>query len=387
MALRVGFNATPLLSPLTGIGNYIAHLGAALAKTGAVDAYSFYGGRWQHQTPSAPAAAGVALAARVRNAIKPFVPFKRELRQAQRQMAFTRGARRNAIELYHEPNYVPFVADVPVVITVHDLSWMRYPETHPADRVRWLERAMPRAIERAAAVLVDSEFTRQEVLSTFGLPPARVHAVHLGVASSFRPLEARDTSRSLQRMGLAHGEYVLTLGTIEPRKNLAHVLEAYAALPAPVRNRYALVVAGERGWRAERLERQLRDLAERSNVVVLGQVPAADLPSLYAGAAAFVFPSFYEGFGLPPLEAMACGVPVLVSDRASLPEVAGDAAVIIDPERPDLTAHGIEAILADPVMRAEMIARGTRRAATFTWEACAMKTLDAYHCALRSGRR
>jgi glycosyltransferase involved in cell wall biosynthesis len=383
MALRVAFNATPLLSPLTGIGNYIVHLGAALAATDAVDAYSFYGYSWRHEPPSPPVSGLRRPAARRwRDAIKPFVPFKRELRAAQQQFMFARGLRRNAIELYHEPNYIPLRYDVPVVATIHDLSWLRYPETHPADRVRWLERGLPRVLERAAAILVDSEFVRGEVLTTFRVDAQRVHTAHLGVSAAFQPRNAVETAPALRALELVHGEYLLTVGTIEPRKNVGHVLTAYAQLPATLRDRYPLVVAGAKGWRASDLERELRVLAGHGQIRFLGHVPGEDLPPLYAGAAAFVFASLYEGFGLPPLEAMASGVPVLVSNRASLPEVTGDAGVTFDPQRPDDTAAKIEAMLDDPIARAKFARLGIGRAAGFTWDACARATLNVYRAIL-----
>lgn len=379
MALRVGFNATPLLSPLTGIGNYIVHLGAALAASGEVDAYSFYGFRWRHEPPLVPASGPRGRKGqRMRDLIKPLVPFKRELRQAQQQMLFARGLRRHAIALYHEPNYIPIRYDVPVVTTIHDLSWLRYPETHPADRIRWLERALPRALADTAAVLVDSEFVRQEVLTTFSLDPARVHTAYLGVSPRFRPRGDVETRATLDALGLAHGQYVLAVGTIEPRKNIRHVLDAYAQLPDAMRKRYPLVIAGARGWRAADLESALRALVERGLIRFLGYVVDDDLPLLYSGAAAFVFASIYEGFGLPPLEAMASGVPVLVAERASLPEVTGDAALKLDPTRPDDTAVKLASVLDDPELHDDLARRGLARAAGFTWDACASATLAVY---------
>ena len=231
MPLRVGFNATPLLAPLTGIGNYIVRLGAALAASGEADLYAFYGHRWRHEAPAVQGRSHHGFSAQpLREFIKPLVPLRRELRQAQQGLSFARGLRRHAIDVYHEPNYSPLRYDVPVVVTLHDLSWLRYPETHPRDRVRWIERGMPRVVEQAAAIIVDSEFVRQELLSSLGVAPGRVHTVHLGVSPAFRPRGAQETRETLQQLALDHGEYLLTVGTIEPRKNVAHVLAALSLI-------------------------------------------------------------------------------------------------------------------------------------------------------------
>jgi alpha-1,3-rhamnosyl/mannosyltransferase len=381
--LRIAFNATPLLSPLTGIGNYIAHLGAALAVTEQIDAFSFYGRRWRHEAPR-PWVAGGPVEERSRaRRFRHWVPSPvRTLLRYAWQPLLGGDLRRRRICLYHEPNYVPLSYAVPVVITIHDLSWLRYPKTLPADRVRWLERGVPRAIDRAAAIIVDSEFVRKEVLDTFAVAPERVHAVHLGVSETFYPRGAKDAAPVLSAHGLVHGQYVLALSTIEPRKNLEHVLEAYGRLPEALRARHPLVVGGAKGWRAGRLESTLRDLARRGQIRFLGHVHAAELPIIYAGAAALVFPSRYEGFGLPPLEAMAAGVPVIVANAASLPEVVGDAAIMVDPDRPEETAARIEELFGDARLRARLSAKGRARAAIFTWSSCAAATLAVYRLAL-----
>ena len=381
--LRVAVNATPLLSPLTGIGNYIVQLGAALHARGDIDVHSFYGNRWRHEPPCPPVSGGRSIAAtRARDLMKRWIPLKRELRNLQLQVTFKRGLHRRAIELYHEPNYVPLRYDVPVVVTIHDLSWLRYPETHPADRVRWLQRGLSRALDRAGAILVDSAFVRDELVAMFDVPPQRVTVAHLGVSSAFRPRSPEETAVTLRPLGLQHGHYLLSVGTIEPRKNVGHLLAAFARLPAALRDGFPLVIAGARGWRAADLERELRLLANAGQIRFLGYSPAADLPNLYAGAAAFVFPSLYEGFGLPPLEAMACGVPVLASDRAALPEVIGDAGLAFDPEQPQDTAVKIAAMLEDRAARADFAHRGENRARCFTWAACAQVTVEAYRQAL-----
>jgi len=168
------------------------------------------------------------------------------------------------------------------------------------------------------------------------------------------------------------------VGTIEPRKNILHALEAFARIPASIRERYPLVVAGARGWRAADIKSRLRRLADAGQIRFLGHVAEATLPCLYAGAAAFVFPSLYEGFGLPLLEAMASGVPVIASNRASVPEVMGDAGQSLDPDSPEDTAAKITALLEDPATRAAMAQRGIERAAGFTWQACAAVTRNVY---------
>jgi alpha-1,3-rhamnosyl/mannosyltransferase len=381
MTLRVAFNATPLLSPLTGIGNYIVELGAALAATGEVDAYSFYRYRWRHEPPCPPPEQ-FPLTAAVVQRIKPWLPFRGTLRVVAQQMGFSRGLREHRIDLYHEPNYVPLRYDVPVVITIHDLSWLHYPETHPVDRVRWLMRGMPRAIDRARAIIVDSHFVRAEVIKEFGVAPERVHTAHLGVSKIYRQRSAEETVSTLQPLGLRHGNYLLTVGTIEPRKNVGHVLEAFAQIPAAIRERFPLVIAGARGWRATEIVGRLRRLADLGQIRFLGHVGDDALPHLYAGAASFVFPSLYEGFGLPPLEAMASGVPVLASNRASLPEVMGDAGRMLEPDDVNDTAERIRAMLDDPVARAAMAQRGIARAAEFTWGACAAATRRVYTTAV-----
>lgn len=381
MPIRVAFNATPVLSPMTGIGNYIVELGAALAAIGEIDAYSFYRFRWRHESPTAPTQDGHGARASVIERLRPWVPFRGTVRQVARHLGFARGLRRYNVDLYHEQNYVPLSYDVPVVITIHDLSWLRYPEAHPLDRVRWLSRGVPQAIDRARRILVDSDFVRNEVLATFNVDSAKVQTTHLGVQTCFCPRDADGTARTLHPLGLRHGSYVLTVGTIEPRKNLGHMLEAHALLPSALRERFPLVIAGAAGWHSSRTVTRLRSESDPC-VRFLGYVDRQALPDLYAGAALFAFASLYEGFGLPPLEAMASGVPVVVSERASLPEVVGDAGVSTDPMDPEATANKLRALLEDPLARADLAARGLERARAFTWSACARTTLAAYRAAL-----
>ena len=331
--------------------------------------HSFYGFRWRHEAPRPPPRGARGPAAQsLRDAIKPFVPFKRELRGAQQQLMFARGLRRHAIDLYHEPNYVPIRFDVPVVTTVHDLSWLRYPDAHPIDRVRWLEQGFA---ARAGAVGGDPgrfgvrapggvDHVRHRAGARDGGAPGRGRAVPSAVSGSDerRSAAARLGSRQLP----AHRRH--DRATQEPRPRARSLCAAACLLCAS---------AFRWWWRERRAGARARWRQGCANwpiagqIRFLGHVPASDLPSLYAGAAAFVFPSLYEGFGLPPLEAMASGVPVLVSDRASLPEVVGEAGIRLDPDRPERTAEQIVALLDDVEQRSRMIVAGTERARGFTW--------------------
>lgn len=376
--IRVAFNASPLLTSATGIANYIRYLGHALAATGEVDSHSFYRYRWRHEEPTQPEAVADGNAGRgLLEQLRPWVPMRGTARRAARHLGFDQGLRKHRIELYHEQNYVPLSYDVPVVVTVHDLSWMHYPDAHPVDRVQWLERGVPEAMERAAAILVDSEFVRREVLTTFGVDTERVHTALLGVPEDFVPRSRSATAASLGPLGLTHGSYILTVGTIEPRKNLRHMLEAYALLPEALRERFPLAIAGARGWQSRDMVARLRRVTDEQ-VRFLGHVERSVLRDLYAGAALFAFPSLYEGFGLPPLEAMASGVPVVVSDRASLPEVVADAGVQVDPIDVEHIAGAVQALLEDEPRRRDLALRGLERARRFTWESCAEKTLRVY---------
>jgi alpha-1,3-rhamnosyl/mannosyltransferase len=284
--------------------------------------------------------------------------------------------------VYHEPNYLPAAFDGPTVVTVHDLSHLNHAECHPAARVMALSRLLPRALERAQAVITVSAFVADEVQRTFGLPAARVHPIHHGIDPVFRPLPAEVVQPVLARHHLSPGGYLLCLATLEPRKNLERLLSAFEQLPTALRRRYPLVLAGAQGWRNKSLLRRIERFKARGEVRYLGYVPAADRTALYAGAHGFAYPALYEGFGLPPLEAMACGTPVLTSNRSAMPEVAGEAALRVDPDDVDSITRGLLRICEDDDLRAHLQSAGPVRAATFTWAECARRTAAVYRSVL-----
>jgi glycosyltransferase involved in cell wall biosynthesis len=260
------------------------------------------------------------------------------------------------------------------VVTVHDLATIDCPEDYaPAYRsyYQWL---LPRLLPRVAAILTVSEFSRRRIVETFGIDRSNVHAIANGIDHEhFYPRAGAEVSELRQRLALP-GRYILYLGTISPRKNLACLLDAWRAATTAVAEDISLVIAGASG--AARVFGTAGLPALPARTVAVGRIAGDDLPILLSGASAFVFPSFYEGFGLPPLEAMACGVPAIVSNRSSLPEVVGDAALLFDPANSgDLAGRLIE-LLNSPAMQNLYRERGLMRAASFQWEISARRTWD-----------
>jgi glycosyltransferase involved in cell wall biosynthesis len=373
--MRIAFNATSLLSPLTGIGQYSRHLANGLVQQPEVEADFFYGAFWQKQVREAPMAGAQRLLPWIRNNI----PYSYALRRLVQTQRFTAHAKRDRFDLYHEPNILPLPFDGPTVVTVHDLSWIRYPETHPVERVRAMNKYFERGLKQASLLLTDSEFVKRELTEVFGIRPDSIVTVPLGVEPLFQPRSEQQTQPVLDRFDLAHGSYLLAVGTLEPRKNLELAIAAYTQLPASIRARYPLVLAGMNGWLNTALESRLAPLLNSGEVRRLGYLSRADLACIIAGATSLVYPSLYEGFGLPPLEAMACGIPVIASNRSSLPEVVGDTGILIDPNNADSARDAMRQIIEDTSLRQDFGARARERSKIFNWPQCVSRTIAAYH--------
>ncbi len=372
--IKLAMNATSLLSPGTGIAAYTRNLAEALLESGQVEAQFFYYLGWSRilREVSLPALSPL------KRLVKKLVPRPYEVSRLVQQWRFRKGVVKYRPDLYHEPNYLAFRFDGPIVITVHDLSHVRYPEMHPADRVRAMNKFLPRSMETASQIIVDSRFIKDEVVSYFGVDPAKVHAIHLGVGKNFAPRSAEDLGPVLARLGLSAKRYILAVGTLEPRKNLLQAIDAYAGLPEAIRKSTPLVIAGMKGWLAEELQTRIRKYEDRGEVRWLGYVSAEVLPMLYSGARMLVYPSLYEGFGLPVLEAMASGIPVIASNQASLPEVAGEAGIMVDPRDCEALRDAMLRLIEDEQEVRCRIDLGIAQAARFTWRSCAEQTLAVY---------
>jgi glycosyltransferase involved in cell wall biosynthesis len=290
------------------------------------------------------------------------------------------------VGLFHATEHLlPRLTRARSVFTLHDTAYLVYPEHHlPRNRV-YLRTMMPRFLRRAHRIIAVSEHTRRDALRFYAIDPEKIEVIPEGVETRFRPDVDRDVVSEVRHRYALPERFVLSVGTIEPRKNLATLVEAYAAL-RPRHPEVGLVLVGSRGWLYDRFFRQLRSLGLEDHVTFTGHVADPDLPAVLDAAEVFAFPSEFEGFGLPPLEAMASGLPVVSSNAASLPEVVGDAGLLLPPRDVRGWVAGIERLLDDDRLRAELAARGLARARLFSWDAAARRTLEVYRSVMDETR-
>lgn len=281
------------------------------------------------------------------------------------------------VDVHHEPDFVSPPTVAPMITTIHDLSYLVVPEYAHPNLKRYLENSVPRTLERAAHVVVVSDATRRDVIERYHVSPDRVSTIYNGVDSWFSSPETTAVDRALEQFGLRR-PYFIMVGTVEPRKNHTTALRAFSALFERRRD-VSLVIVGNPGWMSEPIVTEIETSAKSLPVRYLRFVDDTWIPALYAGSTALIAPSWYEGFGLPILEAMACGAAVITSDRGALPEVAGDAAIVIPPGDVETLTCSMERLLDDTTLRDDLARRGRRRAAEFTWERAAAAHLELYH--------
>jgi glycosyltransferase involved in cell wall biosynthesis len=287
--------------------------------------------------------------------------------------------RQAGVDLLHGPAFVgPLASDCPFLITVHDLSFLFYPQGFRVLNRTYLQLLTRLSARRARRIIAVSDSTKRDLVQHYGLLPAKVDVVHNGVDASFRPLPADQVAAFRTRAGLPD-RFILFVGTLEPRKNVAGLIEAYARLPE---ERPPLMLVGGKGWLYDEIFARVEALDLSDEVRFVGYVPAEDLPWWYNAAELFVYPSLYEGFGLPPLEAMACGTAVISSTASSLPEVVGEAGLLVDPAEPAALAMAMGQVLKDTDLQGTMRAAGLARAQGFSWQETARRTVESYRRAL-----
>jgi glycosyltransferase involved in cell wall biosynthesis len=375
--MRVGIDYTAAIRQGAGIGRYVRGLIGALAEL-------------DHETDYLLLSAGRQPA----GSTWPANFRRRELPLSDRHLAIIWQRLRlplpvewltGRLDLYHSPDFVlPPVRRAKTILTIHDLSFMRYPECSSPPLLDYLMSTVPRSVQRADLLLADSESTRLDLIELLGVPAERVRVVYAGIEERFVAQPSAVVAEALGRYGL-DGPYILGLGTLQPRKNYSRLIEAYHMVRQEHGIPHKLVIVGGKGWLYEGILATIERLGLGEQVRLIGYAQDADLPALYTGASAFAFPSLYEGFGIPVLEAMACGTPVVTANTSSLPEVAGDAALTVDPEDTEALAGALWQVLSDARLRQALVEGGRRQVAKFGWDASARRLLGLYRMVAGEG--
>lgn len=361
--MRIGLEVTAAVRQGGGIGRYVRELLKAVADLNTGDRYSlFYASPFPlpHVLPQLP---GNFQARHL-----PFHDIWLARLWHRAQLPLPVDLLTGPIDLYHAPDFTLPPVRARSLLTVHDLSFARDPDSAAPGLRDYLNRVVPRSVARADHVIAVSQATKADLIELYKTPEHKISVLYEGVDAAFKPAPSPEIRA---RYNLGSGPFILAVSTVQPRKNFARLIQAFASLPRD----YSLVIAGGRGWLYEPIFAAAEEPSVRGRVHFLGFVPDSDLPGLYSEAAAFAYPSLYEGFGLPMLEAMACGVPVLAADTSSLPEVAGGAAVLVDPWQVDAIAAGLRQVLD---RRDALIPAGFKRAAQFRWDAVARDLVALY---------
>ncbi len=382
--MKVMFGTDAIRYPLTGIGRYAYELGCRLPSAADIEEVLYFcGGRVHRKLPEQPSIGFAARAGARARRFAGSLPIIVEVFDQFSTHMQKRSLRKFRDYVFHGPAYYLPTHCGPCVATFHDLSVFMWPECHPASRVRYMQKKLPQSMKRAHVLLTDSEFTRQEVSTYFGWPLNRIVVAPLAASSDYRPMGQVETAAVLSKWGLRFGAYSLFVGTLDPRKNVDMLLDAYERMPNSLRVHMPLVVAGFEGWMSEQTIARLRAGGRNGWAHYLGFVDETLLPALYAGARVFLYPSRYEGFGLPVLEAMAAGAPVICSNAASLPEVTGgtDGAMLVACNDADAFHDALIRSLEDDAWCAAARDRGLARAKHFSWDKTVAATLTAYKLA------
>ncbi len=371
--MRIAIDLSPAIHQKAGLGRYARTLAEQLVALDTANEYVAFGyGRWSAQS----------LAPALRHLPAANVPLDVRPWRMGVWLAYALGLSLDAflprVDLFHATEHLlPPLKNAKTVFTLHDLIFRLFPEYHLPLNHWFLRNAMPHFLRRADAIIAVSECTRSDAIRFYNVPPDKITVIYEGVNPALAPVADPDCIAAARAKYAHNLPFLFFVSTIEPRKNIPALVDAVRLL----RGRglpHRLLISGRKGWLYQGVFDHVRQTGMESEVDFLDYVPDADLPALFAACDAFVFPSFYEGFGLPPLEAMACGAPVVCSNTSSLPEVVGHAALLIDPREPGEIADAVERIVGDAGLRAELKNRGLAQAAKFSWERAARETAALY---------
>jgi glycosyltransferase involved in cell wall biosynthesis len=372
----IGIDVTAALTQGGGIGRYTRELVQALAKVDSSNSYRFFSARPPASLPvpdPLPQAANITY--------HPALLDERWLYRLWYRLRLPLPVQwvTGELDLFHSPDFVlpPVNSRIPTLLTVHDLSFIHFPHVFPERLVNYLNQVVPWSIGRASHILADSEATRNDLLSIWQVSPEKVTVLYSGVHERFQPVgNVRQITAVRQKYSLHNWPYILSVGTLQPRKNYQMLIRAFAPLADKLPHH--LVISGGKGWLYDEMLTEVARQGLTGRVHFIGFVADADLPTLYSEADLFVFPSLYEGFGLPLLEAMGCGTAVITSNSSSLPEVAGKAAHQLPPQDQPAWTEAMHTLLSDSSQRSQLVQAGFEQVRRFSWQESAQKLLKIY---------
>ncbi|MCB1581828.1 MAG: glycosyltransferase family 1 protein [Marinicella sp.] len=374
--MKVILNVDAITHPLTGIGQYTLQLGQHLPQQSKISSIQYFSADHWVKDIAHSAEENQWL-----SHLRQWVPFKSlalnmyTKRRAKKFKQLTQGL---DDAIFHSPNFVLMPYDGKSVATFHDLSFVHYRETQPSYRLQFLDREIPKTLEQADVLVTPSEHVKQEIIEHYAFPTEQIHVTPLGVNAGFKPYTETEVAATLQKHQLSYQQFILSVATTEPRKNLNRLLLAYTQLPKNLRSTYPLVLAGSTGWLNQDLQQQIRQLVKQGQIISLGYLSQTQLQHLYAAAQLTAFPSLYEGFGLPIIESMASGTAVLTSQNSAMQEVARGYAKLCDPYDIESIQAALEQAISDDTWLNNAKQTGLEHAQQYTWQRCAELTIKAY---------
>jgi len=388
--MKIGFDCSAVPGARTGVGEYSYHLVRALAKIDSVNSYTLYPFFYHLITPGYKnAELPETLNFKVDRRPPAFPILLQRFVHLVGRSLFTESML-GPVDIVHSTTFcAPRFKDAKkrLVVTIYDLTVITHPECHKKLNIQHCKKGILDAVKYADAIIAISEHTKKDLVNIAGAPEELVTVTPLAADPDLMPVIDKETREKVRRKYKLPENYILFLGSLEPRKNIAALIKAYAGLPESYKKKHHLVIAGARGWLNSPVHDTIKKLGLMDKTNFPGYVDRLDLSALYSMADCFVYPSLYEGFGLPVLEAMACGAPVITSNTSSMPEVAGSAALLINPlDEGELTTV-LEKILGSKPLREEMRKKGFIQAKKFSWERCAAETLEVYKKVYKNPRR
>jgi len=370
--MKVGVDCSPIMYKKTGVGNYVHNLLLNLAKIDTINSYVLFLQSLTHldseKTVRYEFAHKKTVAIRAPKPLLDFFWYKLRFTSID---AFI-----GKVDIFHSNFYSPRIRKAKSVLTVYDMSFASYPDLQTTAVQRFYPKVRE-SCNKALKVITISNFSKAEILKFLDIPEEKVEVIYPGVIVNEPKCSNSDEEKLLSKYQLS-GSYVLFVGTIEPRKNIAAIVKAFEILLQKYKYRCELVIVGKLGWKYEECLRKIRGSRAQSRIRMLGYVPDDDLPIIYKHASVFVYPSVYEGFGLPVLEAMAYDTPVITSNVSSLPEIAGDAALLVNPYDEGQIAEAMDKVMRDPEQRRQLIERGREQVKKYSWMETARRTLELY---------